>query len=231
MFRKTILDILKSAENTIANDSNFTANRTWTIMKYYIPFMPTPTKVFDMNEYEKRVKKHVEKSPIAFSNEEKKNIISELAALRNVIHPYPKLKLYKSFNDLAQNNHPSDLHIIAGTVSRPVIIGLLISLGSRDLLSSSIFMTIFGVIYYAVKVDMLVGHEEESVITHTNNITKLLDKSDLISTQRRLEKDFGLVNEKQMIATENWDRLRYYEKQCDEDAVVIFPKNTYDDGK
>lgn len=230
--RGGILSALRSAEKNIADDSNFTSSNAFNIARYYIPFMPTPTKTFNVKEYEKRVIMHVNSSN--YTDDEKKSIIREISQLTHSLPMSGSVKLYRFMDDLSGTND-TDTHLFAGMISRAVVLTAVTTLITSEPGFFVMPIGFIGFIYFFGKLDGLTDNSNDRLVRkHTSTVNDILSRNTVQNSTIRLEKEFGLIRTRQAsleASTENWDRLRYWEKQTDEDAVVIYPKNTYDDGK
>lgn len=229
--RERILLVLRSAEKNIADDSNFTSGNAFNIARYYMPFMITPTKKFNVKEYEKRVIRQVNLSADKYSDDEKKSIIREISLLTDLLPPSGSVRLYNAVNDLTNTKDMSH-HLFAGTIVRAIVFTTTITLITPE---PGFFVFPIGILtsaYYFGKIDGLTGDITESLVKkYTESICNILNKNTIQDSTIRLEKEFGLVKPRQASIEAKAENWRYWEKQADEDAVVIFPKNTYDDGK
>lgn len=223
--RGGILSALRSAEKNIADDSNF----TFKIARYYIPFVPTPTTTFNVKEYEKRVIKRVNASN--YTDDEKKKIIREISQLTHELPPSGSVNIYDFVNDLTDAKNTS-IHLLSGTIFRATVFAMATVLSTSEPGFFIFPVGIVGAAYCFGKMDGFIGDKNGKLVEkHTIAVNDILGRKTVQDDTIRLEKEFGLVKPRQAsleASAENW---RYWEKQTDEDAVVIFPKNTYDDGK
>lgn len=230
MFRKAVnnarfalLGMLKSAEKSLSDDALFTNKNILNTARYYIPFVPSPCREFNINDYEKRLSERLKSTRRSYSDEEKKEIIDNVAIIRR-----RNLPLYRVKDINGVPDYSPDKHILFGTITRGVIMSIFMLINPPFVIEPLAgIITLSGLAAYITFKRMLISEwdDDNMIVDRLRAIDNILAGNSVSNIKIDIAKSLNIG------MNENAEIKSLHPANDNDSIVMMFPKNTYDNGK